>query len=100
MSDVQFEENTDMMSFRSRKILGEATVPTIIQFLIKKGITKSARQSYHLLLWSTITFIVLTIAIFSYFVLGIGSPHKTVYKLPIELKMQLEANKQNNNLNQ
>jgi len=96
---VQFEENNDltMSSFKSRRILGEAETPKIIQYLIKKGIARDARQSYHILLGTIVLSIVLAIVIFSYFVLGIGVSKKTVYKIPLELKMQIEASKQDSN---
>ena len=81
------------MTFKSRKILGEAQVPKIVQFLMKKGVTRSTKQSYYLLLSIAIICLLLSIFVYMYFIAGVGKKPRVEYKIPLELKMQLEANK-------
>ncbi len=97
MSEVQFEENEDM-TFKSRKIIGEAQIPTLVKFLVDKGVTKSAKQAYNLLAICTVVFILVTIIIYAYYILGIGNPVQTKYETPIELQMQIDAQRANDSV--
>lgn len=61
-NDIQFEneyENNDF-HIRSRKILGEPTTPTMINFLLNKGVVKTEKQATILLGITIVIFITLS----------------------------------------
>ena len=63
--DIQFDneyENSDF-HIRSRKILGEPTTPTMINFLLNKGVVKTEKQATILLGISIVIFISISIFI-------------------------------------
>lgn len=97
MSDLQFEEEDKTMTFKSRKILGEAQIPKIVQYLIDKGVSRDTKQAYYLLLSIAIISLVLSIAVYMYFIVGVGAKEKTEYKIPMELQIQIKANQANEN---
>ncbi len=64
-SDIQFEEeygNTEF-HFKSRKILGEPTTPTMVNFLLNKGIVKNEKQATIVLLLCILIFLGLSVFI-------------------------------------
>lgn len=67
MSDlgIEFEEEYDGSNFhiRSRKLLGEKTTPTMITFLIDRGVAKSEKQAFFIAITLIIIFISLSIFI-------------------------------------
>lgn len=63
--EIQFEEEYGNSEFhiKSRKILGEPTTPTMINFLLEKGIVKNEKQATFLLIVCIVIFLSLSIFI-------------------------------------
>lgn len=63
--DIQFEEDYGDSGFhiRSRKILGEPTTPTMINFLLSKKIAKNEKQATIILCILIVIFLFLSIFI-------------------------------------
>lgn len=64
-SEIQFEDEYGESGFhiRSRKILGEPTTPTMVNFLLNKGIVKNEKQATIILLICIFVFLGLSIFI-------------------------------------
>jgi len=67
MSDlgIEFEEEYDGSEFhiRSRKILGEKTTPTMINFLIDRGVVKTEKQALGLSILTIVIFLSISVFI-------------------------------------
>jgi len=67
MSDlgIEFEEEYDGSEFhiRSRKILGEKTTPTMINFLIDRGVVKTEKQALGLSVLAIVIFLSISVFI-------------------------------------
>ncbi len=50
MSDIQFDEPQNQMRYQSRRILGEPATPTVIKFLLKKGIARDEEHATKILM--------------------------------------------------
>lgn len=63
--DIQFEDEYGDAKFhiRSRKILGEPTTPTMVNFLLNKGIVKNEKQAVIVLISTIVVFMSLSIFI-------------------------------------
>jgi len=71
MSDqVQFDEEDNSSSFRSRVILGQLKTPKMVRFLINRGIVKSEENAGTFLKTIVIFLIILTVFIFAVYVVG------------------------------
>jgi hypothetical protein len=64
-NEIQFEDEYGDSNFhiRSRKILGEPTTPTMVSFLLEKGIVKTEKQATIILVISIILFLSISIFI-------------------------------------
>jgi hypothetical protein len=64
-NDIQFEEDYGDSGFhiRSRKLLGEPTTPTMINFLLQKKIVKNEKQAMFILIIFILLFLSLSIFI-------------------------------------
>jgi hypothetical protein len=69
MSDqTQFEGEMSTSKFQSRTIFGQPQTPSMVKFLISKGIVKDEKTAGHFLLGLTVFFFCLTIYIFIFYV--------------------------------
>ena len=62
MSDVQFESDRQIAEYRSRTILGQATTPRMVIWLIKHGVVKTEKAAGRFLL--TVMFVCLAIMVY------------------------------------
>jgi K+-transporting ATPase A subunit len=58
-SSVSFDESNNFM--KSRDILGEPKIPSMVNFLIRRGIVKNPNQAMYILFFIIILFIALSI---------------------------------------
>ena len=65
MSDIQFD--TDQVQYRSRTVLGQAQVPGMAAWLVKKGVIKDEAQAGKVLVALAIFNLVVAALIFYYF---------------------------------
>lgn len=68
-NDITFDENK--YQIKSRTILGQAEVPGMTRFLLRKGIVKNEKAAQMTLLWSAIIFLGVSLIIFSVFIFDI-----------------------------
>ena len=56
---IEFEEEYDGSEFhiRSRKLLGEKTTPTLITFLMDRGVAKSEKQAFYISITCIVIFL-------------------------------------------
>lgn len=60
---IEFEEEYDGSEFhiRSRKLLGEKTTPTMITFLIDRGVAKTEKQAFYISVFCIIIFLSISV---------------------------------------
>ena len=61
MENVQFEEDQNISSFRSRTVLGTPTTPKMVRFLVKIGFAKNDESAGRLLLIATVLIFLLAV---------------------------------------
>ena len=60
MADLQFEDENNSYTYKSRVILGQGESPKMVLSLVKWGLVKNERQAGNILLTMSICFLVAT----------------------------------------